>query len=174
MKLFKKHFSSLTSHLSFQKGFTLIELLIVIAIIGVLAGGIIVVIDPIDKINSANDSRVQGDIASIGKASEAYAAAYNSFYPKTLNDLVSSGELKSVPAAPSGYSSYAVENISSGCEAGTSCTGIKITGQLKSKRFISAGTYLWRYESSTGKSCAITLGGACPSIAPTPTATPTE
>ncbi|KKQ41460.1 MAG: hypothetical protein US59_C0031G0001, partial [Candidatus Levybacteria bacterium GW2011_GWB1_37_8] len=41
------------------KGFTLIELLIIVAVLGILAAGIIVVIDPLAKINSANLAKTE-------------------------------------------------------------------------------------------------------------------
>lgn len=142
-------------------GFTLIELLIVIAILGILAAGILVAIDPVDKISAANDSKVQNDVSGAGRASEAYATVHNGFYPAALPDLVTAGELKRAPVAPDGYSTYAVVNTPAGCSAGTTCTAIIITSQLKAKRYTA--TPLWRYESSTGKSCAVaTAGTACP------------
>jgi prepilin-type N-terminal cleavage/methylation domain-containing protein len=49
----------------FSKGFTLIELLIVIAILGILGGGIVVAIDPISKINSANLAKAETFAASL-------------------------------------------------------------------------------------------------------------
>lgn len=149
--LFNKFFSS--------KGFTLIELLIVIAILGVLAAGILVAIDPIDKINAANDAKVQNDISGAGRASEAYATTHNGLYPATLAELVAAGELKRVPVPPpppSVYgSAYVVTMVPSPCNSGTSCTNIIITGSLKSKKYTSLGTPFWRYESVSGKSCAV-------------------
>lgn len=163
MKLFNK------KNFLLQKGFTLIELLIVIAIMGILAAGILVAVDPVDKINQANDSSVQGDVSGAGRASEAYATVHSGFYPATLAELVTAGELKRAPAAPSGYTAYAVQNfintppVAGACSSGTTCTAIVITGQLKSKRYTSASTPFWRYESSTGKSCAVlTAATSCP------------
>ena len=153
--------SFLSKKLFSSKGFTLIELLIVIAILGVLAAGVLVAIDPVDKIRAGNDAKVQNDVSGAGRASEAYATTHNGFYPAALADLVSSGELKRVPTAPSGYSAYAVVNTPVGCSAGTTCTAITVTSQLKSKNYTTAP--FWRYESSTGKSCAVaTAGTACP------------
>ena len=146
-----------------SKGFTLIELLIVIAILGVLAAGILVAIDPVDKINAANDSKVQNDISGAGRASEAYAITHNGFYPATLAELVTSGELKRVPVAPQGYNAYILITLPSPCTSGQNCLDIAIGGQLKSKKNTSVGTTVWRYESSTGKSCAVaTAATACP------------
>ena len=151
------------SKLFSSKGFTLIELLIDIAILGILAAGVLVAIDPVDKINQANDSKVQTDVSSMGRASEAYATIHNGFYPVRLAELVTAGELKRVPVAPAGYSAYAVTMVPNPCASGTTCTDIIITGQLKSKRYTAVGTPVWRYESSSGKSCTVaTAGTACP------------
>ncbi|MBI2613169.1 MAG: type II secretion system protein [Candidatus Levybacteria bacterium] len=157
MNLFsKKFFSS-------RRGFTLIELLIVIAILGVLAAGILVAIDPIDKINQANDAKVQNDVSGIGRASEAYATTHNGFYPSILNDLFTAGELKRVPAPPTGYipTSYGFLTTPSPCTAGTDCTRVIVGSQLKSKRFTA--TPYWNYDTSTGKSCAAAaVATGCP------------
>jgi prepilin-type N-terminal cleavage/methylation domain-containing protein len=55
-------FTTFSSH---ERGFTLIELLIVIAILGILAGGVVVAIDPLAKINSANLAKVETFAASM-------------------------------------------------------------------------------------------------------------
>lgn len=154
-----------------SKGFTLIELLIVIAILGVLAAGILVAIDPVDKINAANDAQVQNDISAMGRASEAYATVHNGFYPFAVGELDNAGELKRIPTAPSGYNVYN-EAVPAGCVVGggANCTEIVIYGQLKSKKYTTgaAATPRWRFESATGKSCPIatasqaTLGAVCP------------
>lgn len=151
MKLFKK-FSS--------KGFTLIELLIVIAILGVLAAGILVAIDPVDKINSANDSKVQNDISGAGRASEAYATSNNGFYPADTAALVSAGELKRDIAPPTGYT-YSVATTPVSCTSGTTCTRLIIGGSLKSKKHPAAS--FWNYDTQTGKSCvAASATAGCP------------
>ena len=142
------------------KGFTLIELLIVIAIIGVLAAGILVAIDPVDKINQANDAKVQNDVSNVGKAGERYTILHGGFYPAALTDLTAAGELKRIPTAPTGYT-YTFTALPAACTAGTTCTSITMTSPLKSKNFTAAP--FWRYESSSGKSCAVlTAATACP------------
>jgi len=149
---------------SCNKGFTLIELLIVIAILGILASATLVAINPVDKINAANDSRVQSDIASLANASVAYSTTHNGLFPAVIADLTASGEIKVVPSAPTGYTYY-FAGVPSGCAAGTTCTDVIITSPLKSSKFTTPGTPNWRFESSTGKICAVASPAsttACP------------
>lgn len=128
-----------------SKGFTLIELLIVIAVLGVLAAGLLIAVDPVDRINAANDSRAQKDVASIANAAEAYAATHNGSYPTTAeysaNILVTNGDLKNIPIAPNGYTYTYTGTASS----------FTMQGTLKSKKYTGYGTFL--YSSSTGKAC---------------------
>lgn len=155
MDLSKKLFSS--------KGFTLIELLIVIAVLGILAAGILVLLDPVDKINAANDSKVQSDISGLGRVSENYATQHNAFYAASTADITASGEIRTVPNAPAGYTAYVYTALPDACASGTTCTSVTITGQLKSKKFTGAGTPVWRYESSSGKNCAVdAVATVCP------------
>lgn len=100
-----------------NRGFTLIELLIVIAVIGILAAVTLVIIDPIKRIGQARDAGKKNDIAQIQRALESYLAVNGNYPPNTENDwslwdcsnkgvgfiqpLVTSGELKKSPSAPS-------------------------------------------------------------------------
>lgn len=135
-----------------KKGFTLIELLVVIAVLAVLAAGVFVAIDPIDKINAANDAKVQNDIGQIGQGMEAYAVSNNGAYPATLATLVTSGDLKVAPTAPTGYSAYT---------PGAGGTSQTFCGQLKSKKYVNAvpSTPTWSWCSTSGK--AGPVAGAC-------------
>jgi prepilin-type N-terminal cleavage/methylation domain-containing protein len=141
-----------------SKGFTLIELLIVIAILGILAAATLATIDPIDKIRAGNDSKVQSDIASVGKAAEAYAAANNGTYPSgtfaaVTTTLIASGDLRSAPAAPGGYTAYTW--------TGGGVAAFIVSGQLRSKKYTA--TPVFKYTSATGKSCdAVSATGVCP------------
>ena len=135
---------------SFKKGFTLIELLIVIAIMGVIASAVLVAIDPVDKINSANDSKIQADIAQIAGAGTAFATSNNGFYSPDTATLKTQGELSNIPTPPGGgaYSYVASPNL---CTTAT-CTSFVITQPLKSKKY--AGYPTWRFDSATGVACA--------------------
>lgn len=113
---------------------------------------VVVGIDPIDKINAANDSKVQSDIAKIATAMEGYAVVNNGTYAATQAILVTSGDLKGAISAPTGYcgGSYTVTGGASGV---VSC-------QLKSKKYTA--TPFWVWCSSSGKSGATTGAAVCP------------
>lgn len=93
-----------------KKGFTLIELLIVIAILGVLAAGILVAIDPVEQLARGRDvGRLQG-VGQLGRAASTYYTSQggvelyrNALFSSTLwqTILVQSGDLKTVISAPS-------------------------------------------------------------------------
>ena len=88
-----------------MKGFTLIELLIVIAVLGVLAAVVLVIINPVEQLARGRDAGRKSTVAQLGTAIQTFYTS-NSAYPAvgTWNaDLTtSSGELKSFPTAPTG------------------------------------------------------------------------
>jgi prepilin-type N-terminal cleavage/methylation domain-containing protein len=144
-----------------KKGFTLIELLVVIGVLAVLMAGVVALINPQDKLRAANDAKVQSDIAEMATASQAYAATHDGYYPANTGNLTTSGDLVSVPTAPSGYAAYVFTSLPAGCTAGTTCTGVNISGTLQSSKY--TGRANWQFMSSEGKTCAkATLGTACP------------
>jgi len=141
-----------------KKGFTLMELLVVMGVLAVLAGGVVVIIDPADKINAANDAKVQNDIGQLASASQSYAASQNGFYPASTAQIVANGDLVRSPSAPTGYSAYTFTAAPGGCTGGSTCTSVVVTGQLKAKKYLGYAT--WRYDSTTGVSCPWS-GSAC-------------
>jgi prepilin-type N-terminal cleavage/methylation domain-containing protein len=146
----------------FQKGFTLMELLIVIAILGVLAGLVWTALDPLDKINAANDAKVQSDMGVIGQAEEVYATGKaaitgGNYYALSQADLVTNGDLKSAFTAPTGYAYSVVVPATCVASGGTQCTSVVVCATpLKSKKFASAtvgSQKIYVYSSTSGKAC---------------------
>lgn len=101
----KRHFHSLR----LQRGFTLIELLVVIALIGVLAGVILVVIDPLEQFERGRDAARKSAVRQIVGAIQAYYVSNNATYvPLTttwITALTLAGELKTAPSAQTGSTS---------------------------------------------------------------------
>lgn len=72
-----------------RRGFTLIELLVVIAVIGILAGGIIAIVNPAAQFQKAQDSRRKSDLAQIQKAFETFYQD-NGKYPDSIDNKIKS------------------------------------------------------------------------------------
>jgi len=84
-----------------QKGFTLIELLIVMAVVGVLAGVVLVAINPSEQLARARDTQRKSIVGTMGRATQGYvtgqglpaAPAISSTWQQRLVDA---GDLRSV------------------------------------------------------------------------------
>lgn len=70
-----------------QRGFTLIELLTVCALIAVLAGSLILVINPPEVIQNAREARMKVELREIGTAMTLYVGKYGEFPPDVWRDL---------------------------------------------------------------------------------------
>src|SRR6185503_11862870 len=92
----KKNFKS-------QSGFTLIELLVVIGVLGVLAGVMLVAINPLEQFARGRDSGRKTTVSQLGKAVQAYYTGRTT-YPTAaatwITTLVTAGEVKSAPVQP--------------------------------------------------------------------------
>ncbi len=69
-----------------KKGFTLIELLIVIGIIAILAGIVIIAVNPSKQFAEANDAQRQSDINAILNAVSQYAVDNRGTTPAFVDD----------------------------------------------------------------------------------------
>lgn len=67
-----------------RSGFTLIELLIVIGIIAILAGIVIIAVNPTKQFGQANDAQRQNDVNAILNAIGQYSTAHRGALPVTL------------------------------------------------------------------------------------------
>ena len=99
-----------TSKPNRKKGFTLIELLIVVAILGVLAAAVTVILNPVELLAQSRDATRLSDMGTISKAI-SLAQVYNVPLCNTPNTIyvsvpdassTSCGDL-GLPAAPGGY-----------------------------------------------------------------------
>jgi prepilin-type N-terminal cleavage/methylation domain-containing protein len=98
-----------------RKGFTLIELLIVIAILGILAAAMLVVINPLEQLSRARDGGRKDVVAQMGRAVQAYYTAQSGVYPAQgatwMTTLQTAGEMKTLPSNPT------AANYTVGCNA---------------------------------------------------------
>jgi prepilin-type N-terminal cleavage/methylation domain-containing protein len=89
------------------KGFTLIELLVVITIVGILAGGVITIINPATQLEKARNTTRKNHLKELSSALEIYANE-NGVYPVStwcdvsscLQVLAVSKIIKSIPKDP--------------------------------------------------------------------------
>lgn len=88
-----------------NKGFTLVELLVSIAVMGIVATGSLVMINPAGQLQKGRDAKRKADLQQIRSALELYRSD-NGSYPSSLpacgSALTYSGTtyLKSVPCDP--------------------------------------------------------------------------
>lgn len=158
MKNYKKGFFPVKS------GFTLIELLIVIAIIGILAATVILGLNPVAKINAANDTTVKSNVDAVATALNIFAGT-NGYFPATndIATLSTAGDLTAMPTTPTG----AVYTWTSLTSAGAACTtALKNCSRVavsSGKMFapVTAGN-VWCWISKTGTAAETTVALCAP------------
>jgi prepilin-type N-terminal cleavage/methylation domain-containing protein len=62
-----------------NSGFTLIELLVVIGILGILAAGLLLTIDPLEKFKQGNDTNTQQSAVDLENALTAFYSTHSDF-----------------------------------------------------------------------------------------------
>lgn len=133
-----------------KKGFTLVELLVVVAVIAILAAITVVAINPAKKLSQSRDAARKSSMQQIVTAMATYYTQ-NASYTATTAELVSLGELKSLPKGPTGNDfSYAV-NPSTCTTAGKTCTGAVIYDTYEQPNTAcTTGTAYWGWTSGSG------------------------
>ncbi len=84
-------------------GFTLIEILIAIAVLGVIVGMVVFLVDPLKQIGKANDVKRESDFKQLSSALDTYYndhAAYPSALDDVLNDPENGNYIQVVPQDP--------------------------------------------------------------------------
>lgn len=155
----KSHFSFFISHFPFQKGFTLIELLIVIAILGVLAAGVLVAIDPVEQLNRGRDSSRKSAITQLGRAIQAYYTSQNALPLAATWDtaLTGTGDIKVFPVNPTLTAAACTTNVKTGyCYLLNGTVDYLVYSRLDSKTDqqragCAAGQTWFAYDSTLGK-----------------------
>lgn len=173
------HTRSRTVH-TLVAGFTLVELLIVIAILGVLAAGILIAINPLEQLARARDGGRKTTITQLGRAVQSYYTiefAYPTVaqWTATPSILESAGELKTFPPNPSGVSACTNNPKNGFCYSlNAGSTNYIVYSHLESKAEQSKGTCggtaanAWYvYSSADGKA-----GTYCNATEPTGTTAP--
>lgn len=163
LELLKKLLGGKSSSDGSSSGFTLIELLIVIAILGILAGGLLLAIDPAEKLRQGNDTRAINDVSQTASKIEQHAiSANNGIYitPAAGNEVPTT---IGAPTPPN--SSYDYEYFYSGAATNTFVLSVV---RLQSKKYTVApnNNPVFVYVSSQGKSCFL-AAGTVPSAATT-------
>ena len=152
-----------------KRGFTLIELLVTIGILAIVMAAVLAAVNPIDKINAANDSKVQSDIGQLATALNAYATSHNGAFPckavaagcpnvvaadgAGLTALVNSGEMQNLPVLPTGYTGLATYEAGYYANAvAASPTQFKLLAEQKATRNLATSVLSsrWMFCSWTG------------------------
>lgn len=95
---------NINTTLHYKNGFTLIELLVVITVLGILAAGILIIINPLEQFAKTRDVERINMLSQLSRAFVAYMVSHNGDWPPRddvgdgwMKALRDTGELKEVP-----------------------------------------------------------------------------
>lgn len=98
----KFSFSGIKYYYYYHTGFTLVELLVVMGVIGTLAAGLVMVMNPSGQLAKARDAERKSDLIQLQRALEVYYDDYDK-YPDELIQLkdASAAYIEQIPVDPS-------------------------------------------------------------------------
>jgi prepilin-type N-terminal cleavage/methylation domain-containing protein len=105
-------------------GFTLIELLVVIAVLGVLAGGVIVAINPVEQLSRGRDTGKKTAIAELGRGLNTYLTSQQDLPDGDdsaggfASALVTTGDIRVIPQNPSSETCTLTNSANEGSQGG--------------------------------------------------------
>lgn len=164
----------LTAQKKFLRGFTLIELLIVIAILGILAAAVLVAANPGKRTKQAKDATRKSDVGQVATALQAYyTTPGQGAYPGPggcgsgaggLQTLTAKGDLKQIPTGPgigSNSEDYCLTLNDTATPPNTEAA-IYATLEDPTSGDPATETWLWCWQSTSGKATEITSGSCTP------------
>ncbi|QQG41116.1 MAG: prepilin-type N-terminal cleavage/methylation domain-containing protein [Candidatus Levyibacteriota bacterium] len=160
-----------------ERAFTLIELLVVIAILGILAAGLLTIINPVDLLKKARDSQRKQELLQVRNALESYYAD-NGKYPSSSEVVWGepfSPYLMKMPKDPGGSFEYSYQPATDGSSYRLFAKLERCDdNQVIDSATCSTTTYNYSVTSPnlTVAPCADTA--LCPVVVPTSTPAPTS
>lgn len=124
-----------------QKGFTLVELLIVIAIIGILAVGVLIALDPVEQTRRASDANLLQSASDVKNAIDRYYATKLRYPWCTSASAAGTCTFQTNPPFAGNCSAATTAMSGATCGAGV-LTELVNVGELKSTLSASTATAL--------------------------------